>query len=95
MTTEAEDKRPEATDEPRYDQRLVRLEFHAGIPSEDGYYLVELDQPGLCEDRPYDVDYCRAKSPSDGGGREWVKWYAHNVLRWAYLPNTEGRGADQ
>lgn len=69
------------------DAIVRQLAFFSGIPAEDGYYLVELDQPGLSEDRSYDVDYCRAKAASDGGGREWVKWYPHNVRRWARLPN--------
>jgi len=60
--------------------------FFDGIPFFDGYYLVELDQPGLSSAKPYDVDFCRAKSPSDGGGREWVKWYTPNIRRWAFLP---------
>lgn len=66
----------------------MNMEFHTGIPTTDGWYLVELNQPGLSGDgRPFDVDYCRAKSPSDGGGREWVNWYPHNVRRWSCLPN--------
>ena len=60
------------------------LEFNEGIPAVDGYYLVELESG---HDKPFDVDYCRAKCPSDGGGREWVAWYAHNIIRWAALPN--------
>jgi hypothetical protein len=60
------------------------LHFFPGTPTEDGYYLVELE-PG--HTKPYDIDYCRAKSPSDGPGREWVAWYPHNVVRWAALPS--------
>jgi len=62
------------------------IPFFDGFPEVDGYYLVELDQPGLSSPKPYDVDYCRAKSPSDGGGREWINWCAYYVLRWAFLP---------
>ncbi len=60
--------------------------FFTGIPTEDGYYLVQ-SEPGLT--KPYDVDYCRAKSQSDGGGRDWVNWYPHNVVRWAALPSAQ------
>lgn len=64
----------------------MSIEFKSGIPSKDGWYLVKL-VPGHIEgDKPYDVDYCRAKSPSDGGGREWCKWYPHNISGWDELP---------
>ena len=68
--------------------KTVSLEFSEGIPALDGYYLVELES-GL--DKPFDIDYCRAKSPSDGGGREWVSWYSHNIIRWAALPNVQAQ----
>lgn len=61
------------------------IEWHDGIPGDDGYYLVEL-KPGVVGNKTHDVDYCRAKSGSDGGGREWATWYVHNVARWASLP---------
>lgn len=60
------------------------VEWHDGIPAADGYYLVELEQGS--DVKTHDVDYCRAKSKSDGGGREWATWYVHNVARWASLP---------
>jgi hypothetical protein len=71
----------------RHDEKKA-LEFSEGIPAADGYYLVELESG---HDKPFDVDYCRAKSPSDGGGREWVSWYAHNIIRWAPLANAQAR----
>jgi hypothetical protein len=64
------------------------LEFHDGIPVEDGWYLVELHQPTHLYDAPYAVDFCRARSLSDGGGREWISYYPHNIKRWAKLPET-------
>ncbi len=67
--------------------KKVHLEFYEGIPSEDGWYLVEIDQPEfLTRPEPYYVDYCRARSPSDGGGRDWTTYYPFNVKRWAKLP---------
>jgi hypothetical protein len=66
----------------------VEFIFHEGIPEEDGYYLVELNEnlgPGSRPDMKFDVDYCRAKSRSDGGGREWINWYPHNIKRWAKI----------
>lgn len=68
----------------------MNIEFFDGIPEEDGYYFVKLDLDTLpCSSKPYDVDYCRAKSKSDGCGREWVHWYAHNIEKWAHLPKEE------
>jgi hypothetical protein len=68
----------------------IGFKFYDGTPAKDGYYLVELDQPGLVDEKPFDVDYCRAKSPSDGGGREFMTWGPHNVRRWAHLPSIDG-----
>jgi len=66
--------------------KKVQLEFYEGIPLEDGWYLVEIDQPEfLSNPAPYCVDYCRARSLSDGGGREWITYYSQNVKRWANL----------
>ena len=64
----------------------LELEFHEGIPDEDGWYLVELDQPGLVHDTPYEVDFCRASSNHGSCGREWISNYVHTVRRWAKLP---------
>lgn len=69
----------------------MQLDFIPGIPVVDGFYFVKLipgtlSQFGPVGDQPYGVDYCRAKSPSDGGGREWVKWYEHNISHYAVIP---------
>ena len=64
----------------------IELEFHEGIPADDGWYLIELHRPTHLYDAPYTIDFCRARSPSDGGGREWVSSYGHTVKRWAKLP---------
>ena len=55
------------------------LTFYTGLPQQDGWYIVKLKH-GNVEEREYDVDYCRAQSKSDGGKREWIKWYPHNVI---------------
>ena len=67
------------------------LQFIPGIPSKDGWYLVRLIPGHVYGDKKYDVDYCRKKSLSDGGGggREWVKWYPHNISHYAELPKTK------
>lgn len=71
--------------------RLVRqFDFQTGTPPESGWYLVELDQPGLINDKPYDVDMCRLRQDSEGRVKaDWAYWYDHNIRRWAILPNVE------
>lgn len=65
----------------------MNIEFFEGIPEKDGYYFVKLAIDTLPQNnKPYDVDYCRARAKSDGGGREWVHWYPHNIIGWAELP---------
>jgi hypothetical protein len=79
--TEAGKHSPSCTKEPAFE---MNLEFHEGIPDEEGWYFVKLI-PGNVDNKEYDVDYCREKSKSDGGGREWCKWYAHNVSHYAKI----------
>lgn len=62
------------------------MKFKPGIPDKDGWYLVKLIPGHIFGTKPYDVDYCRAANNSDGGGREWVSWYPHNIESWADLP---------
>ena len=63
----------------------MKLKFKPGMPAKDGWYLVKLIPGHINGDQKYDVDYCRAKSESDGGGREWVNWYEHNISHYAEL----------
>ena len=63
----------------------MTIKLHSGMPDKDGWYLVKLINGRTHGDKKYDVDYCRAKSPSDGKGREWVNWYPHNISHYASL----------
>lgn len=60
----------------------MKLFFRTGMPKKDGWYLVRLIPGHVNGNQKYDVDYCRATSD---GGREWVKWYEHNVSHYAAL----------
>lgn len=67
----------------------LKLQFLEGIPKEEGYYLVELEENvrnGSKMDMFYDVDFCRETYTNHGWGMEWVLWYPHNVKRWAKIP---------
>ena len=66
----------------------MRLNFIPGIPSEDGWYFVRLVPGHNQGDKPYDVDYCRGKSRSNDGGREWMRWYEHNISHYAIIPDS-------
>jgi hypothetical protein len=71
------------------DKRKLEITLNPGSPDKTGYYLVELDQPGLVTDHPYDVDYCAVRHDSEGRKNvEWTSWYSHNIRRWAELPST-------
>lgn len=81
----------QTTDSPAVDlPRLVRqFDFQTGTPPESGWYLVELDQPGLINTKPFDVDMCRLRKDSEGRMKaDWAYWYDHNIRRWAILPRT-------
>lgn len=62
--------------------------FENGIPDSTGWYLVKLQSGSIVDEngQKYDVDYCYTKSPSDGGGHGWVKWYQHNITDCWKLP---------
>ena len=73
--------KPETPDQ--FESALICSALRDGIPTTDGWYLVKLKPGHVNCDQPFDVDYCREKSPSDGGGREWVTWHPHNIEGWA------------
>jgi len=71
-----------------HERFVLQFDFQTGCPPETGWYLVELDQPGLRNDKPFDVDMCRIREDSEGRKKvDWAYWYAHNIRRWAVLPN--------
>jgi len=61
------------------------MHFSKGLPQLEGWYFVKLLPGHTSGNKKYDVDYCRYKSPSDGGGMEWVTWYNHNIDCWCLL----------
>lgn len=65
------------------------VEFHEGVPDKEGYYLVVLTEDTIAYPRKLDVDLCRRKSESDGGGWGWANYYAHNIYAWAALPDAK------
>ena len=64
----------------------MKMEFKPGMPDKDGWYLVKLDTSDNDNGQTHGVDYCRSRSPSDGGGREWLDYYQHGITGWCELP---------